>query len=61
MECHLTRGLWKEHDPSWNIKCLEMLAVLIALRHFNPDIRANKVLVQTDNMLVVSYINHQGI
>ncbi|KAL0163844.1 hypothetical protein M9458_039597, partial [Cirrhinus mrigala] len=45
---------------TWNINCLEMLAVFQALKHFLPDLRGHHALVHTDNTAVVSYINHQG-
>ena len=55
MSGHPARGLWR------HINCLEMLAILQALKHFLPDLRSHHVLVRTDNTTVVSYINHQGV
>ncbi len=55
-----SRSLWKDHHLSWHIKCLEMLAVFLALKNFLADIRGHHVLVHSDNTSVVSYINHQG-
>ncbi len=43
-----------------HINCLEMLAVCHACQFFLPDIRGNHVLVRSDSMFVVSYLNHQG-
>ncbi|KAL0161017.1 hypothetical protein M9458_044742, partial [Cirrhinus mrigala] len=57
MSGHTARGLWRGHQLTWHINCLEMLAVFQALKHFLPD---RNVLVRTDNTTVVSYINHQG-
>ncbi|XP_067241145.1 uncharacterized protein [Chanodichthys erythropterus] len=54
------QGLWEDHHLSWHINRLEMMAVFLALKHFLPDLRDYHVLVRTDNMSVVSYINHQG-
>ncbi|KAI2657596.1 Transposon Ty3-G Gag-Pol polyprotein [Labeo rohita] len=60
MSGHTARGLWRGHQLTWHINCLEMLAVFQALKHFLPDLRDRHVLVRTDNTAVVSYINHQG-
>ncbi|KAI2660091.1 Transposon Ty3-G Gag-Pol polyprotein [Labeo rohita] len=60
MSGHTARGLWRGHQLTWHINCLEMLAVFQALKHFLPDLRDRHVLVRTDNTSVVSYINHQG-
>ena len=45
---------------STHINCLDLLAVLLALRHFLPWLRGHHVLVRTDNSTVVAYINRQG-
>ncbi|KAI2663377.1 Transposon Ty3-G Gag-Pol polyprotein [Labeo rohita] len=60
MSGHTARGLWRGHQLTWHINCLEMLAVFQALKHFLPDLRDRHVLVRTDSTSVVSYINHQG-
>ncbi|KAI2645311.1 Transposon Ty3-G Gag-Pol polyprotein [Labeo rohita] len=57
MSGHTARGLWRGHQLTWHINCLEMLAVFQALKHFLPDLRDRHVLVRTDNTAVVSYIN----
>ncbi|XP_067245130.1 uncharacterized protein, partial [Chanodichthys erythropterus] len=54
------QGLWEDHQLSWHINRLEMMAVFLALKHFLPDLRGFHVLVRTDNTAVVAYINHQG-
>ncbi|XP_051740767.1 uncharacterized protein LOC127507586 [Ctenopharyngodon idella] len=54
------QGLWEDHHRSWHINRLEMMAVFRALKYFLPDLWGHHVLVRTDNMSVVSYINHQG-
>ncbi|KAL0200336.1 hypothetical protein M9458_003523, partial [Cirrhinus mrigala] len=43
-----------------HINCLEMLAVCRALHFFLPDLKGHHVLVRSDSMTVVSYINRQG-
>ncbi len=64
-------GALLEGDPafgSWSaleqqllhINCLEMLVVFLALKTFLPDLRGHHILVQSDSMTVVAYINHQG-
>ncbi|KAL0160989.1 hypothetical protein M9458_044714, partial [Cirrhinus mrigala] len=44
----------------WHINCLELLAVLLALRCFRPTLRHKHVLVRTDSTATVAYINRQG-
>ncbi len=61
LEGHSSKGLWKDHHLSWHINCLEMLAVFLALKNFLADVRGHHVLVHSDNISVVSYINHQGV
>ncbi|XDV17738.1 hypothetical protein PO909_023557 [Leuciscus waleckii] len=53
-------GQWSEREKLLHINCLEMLAVDNALTRFCPQIRGHHVLVRSDNMSVVVYINHQG-
>ncbi|XDV39639.1 hypothetical protein PO909_008842 [Leuciscus waleckii] len=53
-------GQWSEREKLLHINCLEMLAVNNALTHFCPQIKGRHVLVRSDNMSVVSYINRQG-
>ncbi|KAG1925996.1 apolipoprotein L3-like, partial [Pimephales promelas] len=55
-----TFGLWSSQEKSLHINCLEMKAVENALRFFLPFLKGHHVLVRTDNMSVVSYINRQG-
>ncbi len=43
-----------------HINCLEMLAVWLSLRTFLPDLRGHHILVHSDSMMVLSYINRQG-
>ncbi|KAI2645832.1 ORF V: Enzymatic polyprotein [Labeo rohita] len=53
-------GVWTGPRLFWHINCLELLAVLLALRRFHPMIRGKHVLVRSDNTATVAYINHQG-
>jgi len=53
-------GQWSSHESSLHINCLEMIAVENALLFFLPRIHGHHVLIRSDNMAVVSYINRQG-
>ncbi|KAI2655941.1 ORF V: Enzymatic polyprotein [Labeo rohita] len=53
-------GVWTGPRLFWHINCLELLAVLLALRRFRPRIQGKHVLVRSDNTATVAYINHQG-
>ncbi len=55
-----TFGHWSETESGFHINCLEMLAVCRACQFFLPDLIGRHVLIRSDNMSVVSYINHQG-
>ncbi len=53
-------GLWSKKEGYLYINCLEKLVVCLGLHTFPPDLRGHHVLVHSDNMTVVSYINCQG-
>ncbi len=53
-------GTWSEMEKSWHINCLELCAVHLVLECFLPDILHRHVLIRTDSMTVVAFINHQG-
>ncbi|KAL0195108.1 hypothetical protein M9458_008680, partial [Cirrhinus mrigala] len=53
-------GSWTGPRLQWHINCLELLAVFLALRRFRRMLHGEHVLVRTDNMATVAYINHQG-
>ncbi|KAL0147457.1 hypothetical protein M9458_057242, partial [Cirrhinus mrigala] len=53
-------GSWTGPRLQWHINCLELLAVLLALRRFRPMLRHKHVLVRTNSTATVAYINHQG-
>ncbi|KAI2646019.1 ORF V: Enzymatic polyprotein [Labeo rohita] len=53
-------GSWSGPRLQWHINCLELLAVLLALRRFLPVLRDKHVLIRTDNVPTVAYINRQG-
>ena len=54
------RGSWLPPWSSAHINVLELRAVLLALRAFMPWIQGRHVLVRSDNVTTVFYINHQG-
>ncbi|KAL0153391.1 hypothetical protein M9458_051310 [Cirrhinus mrigala] len=56
---HAASGVWTDPRLHWHINCLELLAVLLALRRFRPLIQGKHVLVRSDNMATVACINHQ--
>ncbi len=53
-------GEWKEELLSWHINCLELRAVFLALKYFLPVLGGYHIIARTDNMAVVSHIDHQG-
>ncbi|XP_013874757.1 uncharacterized protein LOC106525168 [Austrofundulus limnaeus] len=53
-------GVWTLKQSRLHINCLELLAVLLALKQFCPVLQNQHVLIRTDNTTVVSYINRQG-
>ncbi len=55
-----TFGSWSDAEGRLHINCLEMTAVCRALQTFLPQLKGHHVLVRSDSMTVVSYINHQG-
>ena len=54
------RGVWSKPESRLHINFLELKAVLLALKSFEPLCKGHIVLVATDNTTVVSYINKQG-
>ena len=54
------RGVWSKPQSRLHINFLELKAVLLALKSFEPLCKGHIVLVATDNTTVVSYINKQG-
>ena len=58
--CQTVKGIWDYLDRNLHINLLEMKAVLLALSHFQEQIRGSSVLIQSDNTTVVAYINRDG-
>ena len=53
-------GTWTRMDRRLHINCLELKAIVSALKHWAPVLQGHQVMVATDNSTVVSYINKQG-
>ena len=56
----MARGVWDDVLRSEHIHFLELMAVYLALQHFEPLIVGCHVLVRTDNTTTKFYINKQG-
>ena len=53
-------GAWTATQRGWHINRLELLAVFIALQYFLNLLIGRHVLLRSDNIAVVSYLNQQG-
>ncbi|KAI2666135.1 ORF V: Enzymatic polyprotein [Labeo rohita] len=53
-------GSWTVPRLQWHINWLELLSVFLAMHRFRLMLRGKHVLVRTDNIAMVAYINHQG-
>ena len=53
-------GRWSEEEQSLHINELELLAALFALRAFLKHVRDVSVLLKSDNVTTVAYINRLG-
>ena len=54
------RGVWSEPASRLHINFLELKAVFLALKSFEPLCKDQIVLIATDDTTVVSYINKEG-
>ncbi len=50
-------GLSLESQSQWHLNRLELEAVFLALKDFQPQLDQQNVLIRTDSTSVVSYIN----
>ena len=57
---YTARGGWPVPESKLHINFLELKAVLLALKAFEPICRGRVVLVATDNTTLVAYINKEG-
>lgn len=53
-------GRWTDSEQEFHINYLEMMAILLALKSFLPQIKHKHILVLCDNMTAVSYISKFG-
>ena len=60
LDRHIIQGIWSQSEKRLHINCLEMKAVHIALQKFMHLIKGQNVLIRSDNITVVQYINKQG-
>ena len=60
LEGRTARGTWNAEFGTKHINFLELTAVLLALKRFEPFVRDCHVLVRTDNITTMAYINRQG-
>ena len=60
LEGKTARGTWNAEYGTRHINFLELTAVLLALKRFKPFVMGCHVLVRTDNITTMAYINRQG-
>ncbi|KAJ1148114.1 hypothetical protein NDU88_000954, partial [Pleurodeles waltl] len=60
LDQHSIQGQWNVHQTKLHINHLELLAVFQALKAFQPIIVHKYILVKTDNMTTMYYLNKQG-
>ena len=56
----LTGGCWNAQEAELHINSLEMLAAFYAIKAFIKNCQGISVLLRTDNMSVVTYVNRMG-
>ena len=57
---HRVSGVWSKEEALDHINTLELKAVLLALQNLESLVVGHSILIRSDNMTVVSFINHQG-
>ena len=56
-----TGGCWSQEEALLHINVLEMLAVLYGIKSFvKGEAKVKTILIKSDNITVVSYLNHMG-
>ena len=53
-------GLWTQSMEDYHINYLELKAIYLALKHFEPFLLGCHVLIRTDNTAALYYLNKQG-
>ena len=59
-EGRTARGLWTQAMLEYHINYLELMAIYLALKYFEPLLLGCHVLVRTDNTAALYYLNKQG-
>ena len=59
-EGRTARGLWTQAMLEFHINYLELMAIYLALKHFEPLLLGCHVLIRTDNTTALFYLNKQG-
>ena len=57
---NVTNGYWSEEDQKRHINFLEIKAIFFGLQCFTKESRNINVLIRTDNMTALTYINRMG-
>ncbi|KAJ1114356.1 hypothetical protein NDU88_002594 [Pleurodeles waltl] len=60
MEHLRVQGEWSQRESLYHINLLELRAVHLALKAFLPSLRTETLLLQTDNVATMYYVNKQG-
>lgn len=60
LHSHRVSGVWSKKESLDHINSLELKAVFLALQNLESHVLGHSVLIRSDNMTVVSFINHQG-
>ena len=55
-----TGGCWSQEEKALHINALELIAATFGVQAFCKDRKVTSVLLKTDNMTVVAYINRMG-
>ena len=53
-------GKWNEIEVNNHINVLEMIAVMLALKSFCKDLQNSHILIRSDNVCTISYLNSKG-
>ncbi|XP_068227928.1 uncharacterized protein [Palaemon carinicauda] len=53
-------GLWEDHQKEWHINVNELVAIHLALMHFQEEVQNKLVQVNADNTTALAYIRKQG-
>lgn len=52
-------GRWTQEYRDWHINALELLVVILAIVHFQHQLRGRSLLIATDKATTLSYIRNQ--